>query len=89
MNEKRISSIQQARTITELDRATDGYREQMISAHPIFRTHYGINKDLIDREYFLALADVRVAAFGRGDRYEDVIHVLEAIVEKKLAITTL
>jgi len=86
MNEERISKIQQAQTSRELERATEGYREQVMMAHPAFRTYYGINSDLLNRQYRRALVGVKAAAYGRGDRYQDVIRVLEAAAEKELSL---
>jgi hypothetical protein len=86
MNEERITRIQQARTNKELDQATDGYREQVLTAHPALRIYCGFNSDLHDKQYSRALGDVRRAASGRGDRYQDVIHVLERLVEQQLAL---
>jgi len=87
MNEERIRRIQQAQTSGELDQATDGYREQVMMAHPAFRTYYGISNDLLNKHYCRALVDVKAAAYGRGDRYREVIRVLEAAAEKEFALT--
>jgi hypothetical protein len=82
MNEERITRIQQARTNKELDQATDGYREQVLTAHPALRIYDRFDVDLHSKRYSQALGDVRRAASGRGDRYQDVIHVLESVVER-------
>ncbi|MES2354384.1 MAG: hypothetical protein V4568_08260 [Pseudomonadota bacterium] len=86
MDEQLITSIQQAQTDQELDQLTDRYREYVLTAYPTFRMHYGFSEDLHEGRYSRALDDVKRAAIGRGDRYQDVIRVLELAVEKHLAL---
>jgi predicted DNA binding CopG/RHH family protein len=88
MNKERIARIQLARTNKALDQATEGYREQVLTAHPALRIYRGFAEDLHDRQYSRALRAVRRAASGRGDRYQDVIHVLESVVARQLALIT-
>jgi len=86
MEQELIASIQQAQTDQELDQVTDRYREYVLTAYPTFRMYYGFSKDLHEGRYSRALDDVKRAAAGRGDRYQDVIRVLELAVEKHLKL---
>jgi hypothetical protein len=86
MNEERITWIETARTHEELATATEGYREQALAAHPALRANGAFNVALRAHSYFNALAHVRHAVIGRGDRYEDVIRVLKCAADKQFVL---
>jgi hypothetical protein len=82
----RIIRIEAARTNAELLHATDGYHEHILAAHPALRVTHGFNVAMRARRYLCALNDVKRAARGRGDRYGDVIRVLECASQKQFAL---
>lgn len=88
MTDKELTTkIKQARTQRELDRATEGYREQIIAAHPGLRAHYDFRVAMEKGQYFLALSEVRRLLEGpRGNRYRDVIRVLECAADRQFAL---
>ena len=85
-DDQRITKILQARTSEELDRATDGYQKQVIIAHPALQTNNAFNSSMQRGQYFHALGDVRRASRAGGDKYQDVIRVLEKASEKQLSM---
>jgi hypothetical protein len=86
MNEERIAWIEKARTLKELSTATEGYREQALAAHPALRANGVFNVAMRAHSYFDALEQVRHAVLGRGDRYQDVIRVLECATDKQFVL---
>jgi hypothetical protein len=87
-DEERIQRIQQARTPEELEQATDGYRREVIAAHPLLEGNRAFGTSMDRGQYFHALGDVRRAARGGGDQYRDVIRVLEHASQKQLSLKT-
>jgi len=86
MDEERITWIEAARTQEELATATEGYREQALAAHPALRADDAFNLALRAHSYFNALGHVRRAVIGRGDRYQDVIRMLECAADKQVVL---
>jgi hypothetical protein len=88
MNDKeRITKIRQARTQRELNQATAGYREQILAVHAGLRTHYDFRVAIEKGQYFLALSEVRRWMEGpRGNRYPDVIRILECAADRQFAL---
>lgn len=85
-DDQRITKILQARTSEELDRATDGYQKQVTIAYPALQTNNAFNSSMQRGQYFHALGDVRRASRAGGDKYQDVIRVLEKASEKQLSM---
>jgi hypothetical protein len=84
---ERIVRIRNARTEQELDRATEGYRDQVLQRHPDLVGNCAFNAALNTRQYFHALGDVKRAQRGGGNKYEDVILVLQCASEKQFSLT--
>jgi hypothetical protein len=85
-DEQRIKKIQQARTDDELDKATTGYLKQAVTAHPALQTNNAFNDSMQRGQYFHALGDVRRASRAGGDKFQDVIKVLESASQKQLSL---
>jgi hypothetical protein len=82
-----ITKIRQARTQRELDQATEGYCEQSIAAHPGLRSNYYFQVSITRSQYFQALSAVgRVVEGARGDRYRDVIRVLQCAADRQFSL---
>ncbi|MBA2689268.1 MAG: hypothetical protein H0U63_00510 [Burkholderiales bacterium] len=87
-DDQRIKKIREARNDEELDKATQGYLEQVTSAHPALQTNNAFNASMARSQYFHALGDVRRASRAGGDKFKDVIRVLECASEKQLSMKT-
>lgn len=85
-DDQRIKKIQQARNEEELDKATLGYHKQATAAHPTLQTNNAFNASMERRQFFHALGDVRRASRAGGDKFPDVIRVLESASQKQLSL---
>lgn len=85
-DDQRIKKIREARTDEELDRATLGYHKQATTAHPMLQTNNAFNSSMQRGQFFHALGDVRRASRAGGDKFQDVIRVLESASEKQLSL---
>jgi hypothetical protein len=85
-DEQRIKKIQQARTEDELDKATTGYHKQAIVAHPTLQNNNAFNDSMQRGQFFHALGDVKRASRAGGDKFQDVIRVLESASQKQLSL---
>jgi hypothetical protein len=87
-DDQRIKKIQQARTEDELDKATTGYHKQAIETHPTLQNNNAFNDSMQRGQFFHALGDVKRASRAGGDRFQDVIRVLESASQKQLSLKT-
>lgn len=85
-DDQRIDRIQQARTLEELEQATDGYRLQVIAAYPSLEGNKAFSASMNHGQFFHALGDVKRAARGQGNQYRDVIRVLEHASHKQMSL---
>jgi len=85
-DERRIRLIKQARTNDALGKAIAGYQEQAVSAHPELQTNSAFNTSMQSGRFFHALGDIKRASRGKGDKYRDVICMLEFASKKELAL---
>ena len=86
-DKERITKIRQARTQRELDQATQEYRKQIVAVHPGLGGYYDFRVAIEKGQYFLALSKVRRLLEGpRGNRYRDVIRVLECAADRQFAL---
>ena len=83
---ERIARIHSARTNAELEQALEGYLWRVFVTHLVLRLNRTFIAAMKTSQYYNALTAVRNAARGRGDRYQDVIQVVQPAADKQLAL---
>ena len=80
-----ITRIQNAQTTAVLNQSLERFFHQVFVTYPALRINRAFIAAIKTGRYYRALCAVRQAARGRGDRYQDVIRVLECVADKQVA----